>query len=40
VRGLGSRYERLAADAPELALGNNAKPRLLRLDSHDQVEVK
>jgi hypothetical protein len=31
VRGLGSRYERLAADAPELALGHNARPRFLRL---------
>jgi hypothetical protein len=31
VRGLGSRYERLTADASELALGHNAKPRLLRL---------
>jgi hypothetical protein len=31
VRGLGSRYERIAADAPELALGHNARPRLLRL---------
>ncbi len=31
VRGLGSRYERLTADAPELALGSNAKSRLLRL---------
>jgi hypothetical protein len=31
VRGLGSRYERLTADAPDLALGHNAKARLLRL---------
>ena len=31
VRGLGSRYERLTADAPELSLGHNARPRLLRL---------
>jgi hypothetical protein len=31
VRGLGSRYERLTADAPDLALGHNAKSRLLRL---------
>jgi len=31
VRGLGSRYERFTADAPELSLKNNARPRLLRL---------
>ncbi len=31
ARGLGSRYERLTADTPELALGSNAKSRLLRL---------
>jgi hypothetical protein len=31
VRDLGSRYERLTADAPDIALGHNAKPRLLRL---------
>ena len=31
VRGLGSRYERLTADAPDIALGHNARPRLLRL---------
>src|SRR5512146_2982386 len=31
VRGLGSRYERFTAEAPELSLKNNARPRLLRL---------
>ena len=31
VRGLGSRYERLTADAPDIALSHNARPRLLRL---------
>jgi hypothetical protein len=31
VHGLGSRYARFTADAPDLALKNNARPRLLRL---------
>ena len=31
VRGLGSRYERLTADAADITLGHNARPRLLRL---------
>lgn len=31
VRGLGSRYERLTADAADIALSHNARPRLLRL---------
>jgi hypothetical protein len=39
VRGLGSRYERLTADAPDLALGHNAKARLLRLIAPNAIKA-
>jgi hypothetical protein len=39
VRGLGSRYERLTADAPDLALGHNAKARMLRLVAPNAVKA-